>query len=412
MGISARRHGVAPRAGLSGLAGLKGLAGLAGLVWVSAACAPTASAPPGEASRRQVTAYVADAVVRPLLDDAAERAAALRAATADNDLPRAQQAWRDVMAAWQGLEMVHVGPAGSPTAFEGGQGLRDGIYAWPQVNLCAVDAQLAQDAFEATGWVESRLPNVIGLAALEYVLFAPADMNMCPPTAEMNADGTWSTLGADTVASRRMRYAAVVASDVERRIQALRTAWAYESDDGFAAALRQAGAPGAAFPTAQRALDELFAALFAVEVVTKDKRLGVPAGLHAPVGGEACAGGCVERAESRFAGVSKDNVRANLVAVRAVLTGQGLDGVEGTGFDVLLRERGAADVADAMGAHLEGALAAVEGFSGTFEEALATEPTRVVAVYDAVKRFTDDLKSTFPSALGLRVPDEGAGDND
>jgi hypothetical protein len=29
-----------------------------------------------------------------------------------------------------------------------------------------------------------------------------------------------------------------------------------------------------------------------------------------------------------------------------------------------------------------------------------------------VKGFTDELKGTLPSLLGLRVPDEGAGDND
>ena len=55
---------------------------------------------------------------------------------------------------------------------------------------------------------------------------------------------------------------------------------------------------------------------------------------------------------------------------------------------------------------------AAAGFDGTFEDALVAEPARVQVVYDAVKLFTDDLKSTFPSTLGLRVPEEGAGDND
>ena len=53
-----------------------------------------------------------------------------------------------------------------------------------------------------------------------------------------------------------------------------------------------------------------------------------------------------------------------------------------------------------------------EAIPGTMEEALANNPAAVVAAHTAVKAMTDDLKSRFVNVLNLRVPDEGAGDND
>ena len=105
-------------------------------------------------------------------------------------------------------------------------------------------------------------------------------------------------------------------------------------------------------------------------------------------------------------------MQENLRITRRIFAGIDRNGGDGVGFDDLLNDAGAADLATTMLANLDLAIAASEGFDGTFEDALATEPERIHGVYDAVKIFTDDFKSTLASTLGLRVPDEGAGDND
>lgn len=374
---------------------------------VAAGCVPTPTAPPpGEADRRSFAVNFTDEISLPLLTDFATRAAALRDATASRDREASQQAWREAMKAWQGLEVLHLGPAGSPTSFVGGLGMRDRIYAWPQVNLCAVDQQLLLNEFEENGWGSSRLPNVIGLAPLEYVLFVDTSDNACPSTATINTDGSWAALGADEIAARRAAYATVIADDVADLAIELVAAWT--SPGGFADALRGAGETGSAFSTAQQALHEVYAALFAVELVTKDKKLAIPAGLHVDCPTETCP----DNFESRFSRTSKENVIVNLETTRRVFLGLDRSGVDDTGFDDLLRERGADDLAVTMTASLDGAITSATSFEGTFEDAVLTEPARLQAVYEAVKAFTDDFKSTFPSTLGLRVPDEGAGDND
>lgn len=372
-----------------------------------AACTPAEPpTPPGEADRRSFAVNFTDEIALPQLADFEARAAALRAATVSGDREESQQAWREAMTAWQGLEVLHLGPAGTPASFIGGLGMRDRIYAWPQVNLCAVDQQILLNEFSEEGWAQTRLPNVIGFAPLEYVLFVETTDNACPSTAAINTDGSWAALGADEIRARRAAYAAVLAEDVVALTAELVSAWTVTG--GFADSLRSAGEAGSVFSTAQQALDEIYAALFTLELITKDKKLAIPAGLHVDCPTETCP----DQLESRFSRTSKENVIANLQMMRRVFLGVDRAGLDETGFDDLLRERGAEDLAATMTASLDGAIAAVTSFEGSFEDALATEPARVQAVYEAVKAFTDDFKSTFPSALGLRVPDEGAGDND
>ena len=387
---------------------------------LAAGCPPPKTQPaPEEPSRRGLTANVADGIYVPRLEAFVARAAELRAATDalaaspgdDEARDAARTAWRAAMDPWQELEMLHVGPAGSPASatgsgFTGGAGLRERIYVWPYVSPCSVDAQILGGTFEADGWADVRLPNVIGLSAVEYTLFRDDDGNACPADNEMNTGGAWAALGATEVAARRAKYAAVVAADVEAKAIVLRDAWT--GDDGFAATLRTAGQDGSVFSTAQQALDEIYAALFAVELLTKDQKLGLPAGLRVECEAESCP----EKAESFWSRTSKENIARNLDAVRRVFVGVDVADAAAIGFDDLLVDQDQQQLADDMIAALDGAIAATAAFDGTLEDALKTEPARARALYDAVKVFTDELKGAFSSALGLRVPAEGGGDND
>jgi hypothetical protein len=427
-------------------------------------CLPDAFSMAGEDDRRAFFVHLADTTVLPLLQKLDEESEQLVVTTtawasAQKNAPvgsgdasslqtqrqAAQQALLALQDHWQQLEVLQLGPAGSPTMFTGGLGLREGIHAWPQVSRCGIDQQVVQGRMEEPGWAATRLVDVLGLFALESLLFRDDADNDCPAAASINADGTWAALGEHTVLARRATYARVAALDVRDKVVRLRAAWT----EGFAQTLRTAGEKGSPFSTAQQALDEVYAALFFVELVTKDRKLAVPAGLHV----DCAAAVCPERTESPFALASLRHIANNLRGARRVIAGTAdrpmdVSGVEqnngtnrnvgeGTGedgsedlaedgseelaevvgenhggLDELLRRAGHAAAADDITRKLDLATDAVVGFSGTLEDALVTDRPRAVALYDTLKIFTDELKGTLPSLLGLRVPDEGAGDND
>lgn len=378
------------------------------------ACRPsTTTPPPGEGSRREFTERLVSGFVEPRLQTLVERTATLVDATTTlernggtDEAARtaAQDALIAVQETWQQLEVLQLGPAGSPTTFTGGLGLRDGINAWPQTSPCGADQQVVQNRFAEAGFIAGRLPNVLGLHTLEYLLFRDDTNNACPESASINADGRWAALSADDVRARRATYARLVADDVHSKARALQTAWR----DGYGAALASAGTEGSSFTTAQQALDEVYAALFAVELVVKDKKLAIPAGLRVDCEGTACHA----LTESPYARLSHRHVANNLRGAALVFAGRNDDGSDGVGFDDLLKDGGHDAVAADMIAAVDAAVLAADNFVGTYEEALPVEPQRVVALHDTVKAFTDGLKTDLPSLLGLRVPDEGAGDND
>jgi len=134
----------------------------------------------------------------------------------------------------------------------------------------------------------------------------------------------------------------------------------------------------------------------------------VPAGLHV----DCTATVCPELTESPFARLSLQHIHHNLIGARLVFVGSNDAGDDGIGFDDLLAAAGHDAAAVDMVGKLDAAITATTTFEGTIEDALVTEPQRVIELHAAVKTFTDELKGTLPSLLGLRVPDEGAGDND
>lgn len=375
-------------------------------------CPQRPTPPAGEDERRVFLTRLVDETVLPHLERLETQAgtlvdttAALEATGGSDDAARAaaREALTALQATWQELEVVQLGPAGSPATFTGGQGLRDGIHSWPQVSPCSADQQVVQNRMTEAGWAGTRLVNVLGLHTLEYLLFRPDTENACPAAASINADGTWAGIGDAEVIARRATYARVLADDVLAKVRALRGAWT----GGFAESLKSAG-EGSTFTSAQQALDEVYAALFFAELKTKDRKLAVPAGLHV----DCTAAVCPELTESPVARLSLQHIHHNLRGARLVFVGENDAGDNGVGFDDLLASAGHDAAALDMVGKLDAAIAATTAFEGTIEEALTTGPQRVVDLHAAVKTFTDELKGTLPSLLGLRVPDEGAGDND
>ncbi len=314
----------------------------------------------------------------------------------------AQQAWRGAMSVWQRAELMQVGPAGAMGTFTGGMTLRDEIYSWPVVSTCRVDQELVAGNFGTPDFFKNALVNVYGLDALEYLLFYAAEQNTCAPQSSINASGQWAALGAAEIRRRRADYAHAVAAQLRTVAEDLVNRWD-PANGNFVSELATAGTAESIYETERMAADELFAAMFYLDLVTKDLKLAVPAGISPTCTSDTCP----ESVESLWASYSKEELHANVEGFRALLTGN-----EGVGFDDWLVARSATDLATQLVTETDAALAAVDAIPGTLESALASDPESVRAAHAAVKRVSDLMKSQFVTVLNLSVPDEGAADND
>lgn len=323
----------------------------------------------------------------------------------DANRDAARAAWQDTMALWQQAEMLQLGPAGIMGEVAGGEDLRDEIYSWPVVNECRVDQEIVEAAFEDLDAFAQEPVNVRGLDAMEYLLFSEGDDNACAPNSSINRDGLWQALGSEEIARRRAAYAHALAQLIDARASQLHDAWDPASGD-FLKELTGAGAESTTFSSGQEALNALSDALFYLEKETKDMKLAEPVGLA-----DCDADLCPDALESPRSRRSKEHILANVLAFQRAYLG-GEPGEDGVGFDDLLRDRGADEVADAMNAEIDEAIAAIEAIDGPIEDAINDDKESVIAAHDAVREIVVLLKTQFVSVLDLEIPQRAEGDND
>lgn len=375
-------------------------------MWMMGGCVPAAAPEVEDPVADALLAQVGPGVVLPALGEAtapfdALRAAAVawQAAPSDPELQRAvADAWTPAFVAWQALEPLQVGPAGSSLYVAGGRDLRDRIYSWPTVDPCGVDRQVVLGDVSPAA-VAGLFVDRTGLAALEAIAFAPVGAHRCPFSVDIARDGTWDALGVEAQQARRATFAASLAEDVVAQLEALRAAWS-PGEGGWGAVLASPGPENAAYARRGDALDAVFGAMFYVERSVKDGKIGRPIGrVSCPT--ESCAG----EAESPFARASLPAIRSNLASIDALYMG-----ADGVGFDDLLADRGHGDVDAAVVAALADARAAADAASVPLQDAMGDPAAD--ALFDAVKALADLLEGDLATVLTLAIPDEAAGDND
>ena len=385
--------------------------------------APTPAPAPGtpgagttdDNARRAVLASIGEKVILPTLRSVDAGATAMatgvdaHAASPADAAARtaAQTAWRTAMSAVQRAEVMQIGPGAFVTE-NGGKGLRLKIYSFPQFDACAV--LNAAYAAEPQAITDSTPLTTTGMGALEYLLFTDGANVACPVPA--GVDGP----------ARRAQHAARLARRVASVATELRTAWE-PSGGNFVAQLATAGAGGMTYSTPQMAMDALSSAIFYFEKQTKDRKLAAPTGFGATDIVECATTSCPELAESKYARVSRDNIRENLFAFRDILTG--LDG--GQGLNALMQGVGRADLVARLAAMIQAATTVEASLAVDLETAVAQIPSRNDCIVAATNRrgppivceylgriddITDTLRTEIVSTLNLRVPDYAAGDND
>ena len=367
--------------------------------------------------RRAILSSVATNVIAPATDDFAavagelpavvsdlELALASDAANAAAELSAAQEAWTRAMEQWQRLEVMQVGPAAPSISAVAGENMRDSIYSWPTIDTCRVDRNIAEEAYLEDDFLATELVYAYGLDALEYLLFVHDSGHTCPPQVQL--DGTWAAISFEEIERRRAAYAHVLATGVADRARVLATRWAADGDD-FASLLANPGSGDSPFDNEMQALDDVFRAMFYIDLKTKDAKLARPLGLA-----EGCASApCPDLLESPHAHAGARWVKANLEGLRLMLQG-GADPASADGFDDLLREVEGDDIADTLLEDLDAAITQAGSFEDPLQQVLLSDMARVEALHASVKNVTDTLKGPFVMCLMLSVPAEGAGDAD
>ena len=311
----------------------------------------------------------------------------------------ARAAWRTAIATWQRLDAVMVGPGAADDLR-----LRNRIYAWPLLAPCTIDQDVvARWSAPGSFDVATRLDNVRSLAAVEYLLHPTSAVSSCP----LSPSG-WDALGAD-LPRARCGLAAAITADVATQAAALAEAWRPGGGD-YGTTLATAGQGGSSIPTEREGLNMISDALFYLDKMVKDMKLGESAGIVINACGTV-EEPCLREVEHRFADASTLSVRANLAGLRAAFTGT-IDGADGLGFDDYLIAVGATDLATRMVGNLDLAITRADALPESFLTALASDRASVVALHATTKAITDDLKAQFLTVLGLEIPDDVAGDND
>jgi predicted lipoprotein len=329
-------------------------------------------------------------------------AAFAQAPTSENEAV-ARAAWEDAIDHWQENEVFQFGPA-APLGVPGGEDLRAQIYAWPVVSRCTIEQGLVGKTYAQPSFANDVSPTARGLYAAEYLLFYPGSDNVCGPTSAINTSGAWTALGPGGLRQRKAEYAHAIALDVAQRARTLEARWSPSGT--FARDLATAGSSTSIFASQQLAFNAVSDALFYVEIATKDQKLGKPSGLR-----DCETETCPDALESPWAKRSKHHVRANLIGARTLAFG--CEAGQSLGFDDLLRAMGQGSVADRLAAAFDEAIAAVDAVpDADLDATLARDPQVVRALYVAVKKVTDILRTDFVTLLDLEIPKVIEGDND
>ena len=163
--------------------------------------------------------------------------------------------------------------------------------------------------------------------------------------------------------------------------------------------------------------------LFALDKLTKDKKINVPLGLI----DECSARTYPKLVESPYAENSYANVRANLLSFKKIFSGG-----EGFGFDDFIDNEGFPEVSLRVIENINATVAVVDAAEVSIRAEVASistvadetacsnafaapdQPSQLNAcrLAGSIKRVTDDLKIDFVTIVGVMIPDSAQSDND
>ena len=336
--------------------------------------------------------------------------AAIGSASEADAKTTAQESWRATIAQVQSTEMHVLGPA-----LANGQALRHRVmsYSAGPISTCGIDQSAALVADETAEFdIATRSSNQRGFGAIEYLLFNEELTHTC--ASQVPATSGWNELSETARRQARCDLALVIAGDAMTAAENISSRW-----ETYRAEFVAEGNTGA---TLQLVTD----AIFAIDILVKDDKLGVPLGIH----DDCSAVSCPNNIESKYARNSLANIRENVVAFMSIFTGG-----EGSGFDDFIDDAGFPEVSERFRTNSDAVLTAIDAAQNAlYDEALAidddateTACTNAFAQPDGgdpadgaqgcritglLKRITDDLKIDFVTIVEVQIPGSAQADND
>lgn len=322
----------------------------------------------------------------------------------------ARERWRQVIGRIQATEMHVIGPA-----LANGEALRHRLisYSAGHISTCGIDQSAALVAAEDTDFsIATRSSNQRGFGALEYLLFNENLDHTC--ASQVPTTMGWNELGESDRRRARCELALEIAGDVLAAAELLVTRWAAFREEFIA--------EGNTGTTLQLVTD----AIFAIDTLVKDDKLGIPLGIHDDCSSHACP----DSIESKYARNSLANIRANVVSFLDIFTG-----IEGLGFDDLIVDEGYEEVSERFVTNLNAVIAAIDlAQNDLYDEAIGIDSDAAVAsctnafaqpdggdasdgvhgcrITGLLKRVTDDLKIDFVTIVDVSIPGSAQTDND
>lgn len=398
---------------------------LAGYVFLSASCGGGGGGNDDDSSTVSVDANhttflksISSKVLMPTLQDFLEKTEILKTklqaleneiVTNSGDggefLTAAQDAWKDAMLVWESLEMLEFGPAGSSSVSLGGKGYRDEIYSWPTTSTCAIDQVIVNNEFKTANFLDSKLINIYGLDALEYLLFYQELDNSCAAQIDINADATWLALTEDEIYLRRAEFAVVIATKIDLDARALLNEWK-STGENFIDSFDNAGIDKSIYSTSQKAVNAVFAGLFYLDLNVKDVKIAKPFSL----GSASTTTLDASKLEFKYASFNQESVVANIKMFKLVF--QGGEHSSGYGLEDLLIANNASSTATEILSQINVTISAFEALASYETIIISNDTTAIASAYEELKKLTILMKEDLVVALSLEIPNEGAGDND
>ncbi len=306
-------------------------------------------------------------------------------AMATSERENTQLAWKEAMKIWQRLETIQIGPLCASDKCEQGADLRDEIYSWPLHNDCRIDQLIADQQVMNEAQFESMLVNTYGLGVLEQLLLDLRLTHHCPSVAGL--DEKWNALGEAEITKRRIQYALLVGKRGKNQSMALLEKWkGFEGMD------------------AQKALDEVFSAMMYIDLMVKDDKIGIPAGIHIDCEQEICP----ELEEFVYAQYSLEAIKQNIDMLKKT--------IEVLFTPIVAAEQSMIEKSDRIDqkliAQIDQIKQQLDAFPLSFSQTIEQDLNRVKELHQSFKDLVTLLRGEFMTTLNLSVPKEGASDND
>lgn len=318
-------------------------------------------------------------------------------------LTTAKSQWLATINQWQLAEVMQIGPL-----TENSSTLRNNIYSWPVVSHCGIDQDVM---FYRTGSINSapyditqRTATRRGLDAVEYLVYNDSLALSC--TTDKQILTTWPDLSDQDKRIARCNYATEVANDIVANATILNQQW-----NTYGTTLKAAGEAGNVFANVHDGVNAVSDALFYIDGMVKDSKIGTPLGVFS----NSCGGVgsvCVADVESPLSAQSISHLIQNLTAFKQIFTGQGTDNSNTIGFDDYLIDVNDKATSDAIVASTQQAIDDLTAYQQSLAAQLTNDAAVVETSHGKVKAVSDKLKTDFINSLALKLPATSAGDND